>query len=86
MPTKLLAGWPVFASNHLVGLLRIPLIVITSSGIMISDSGHRDHSPERRGRLSRSKSGVSSGTFLTDKRSVTATLPDVSESPQPPGR
>ena len=26
-------------------LLRIPLIVITSSGIMISDSGHRDHPP-----------------------------------------
>ncbi len=25
--------------------LRIPLIVITSSGIMISDSGHRDHPP-----------------------------------------
>ena len=26
-------------------ILRIPLIVITSSGIMISDSGHRDHPP-----------------------------------------
>ena len=26
-------------------LVRIPLIVITSSGIMISDSGHRDHPP-----------------------------------------
>ena len=25
--------------------VRIPLIVITSSGIMISDSGHRDHPP-----------------------------------------
>ena len=25
--------------------MRIPLIVITSSGIMISDSGHRDHPP-----------------------------------------
>ena len=27
--------------------LRIPLIVITSSGIMITDSGDCDHPPER---------------------------------------
>ena len=28
-------------------LLRIPLIVITSSGIMLTDSGDCDHPPER---------------------------------------
>ena len=28
-------------------LLGIPLIVNTSSGIMNTDSGHREHSPER---------------------------------------
>ena len=33
------------SAETLARMMRIPLIVITSSGIMISDSGHRDHPP-----------------------------------------
>ena len=34
-------------ANDSVGVVGIPLIVNTSSGIMNTDSGHREHSPER---------------------------------------
>ena len=36
-----------YARQHDFRIVGIPLIVIISSGIMNTDSGHREHSPER---------------------------------------
>ena len=38
---------PAWRVGSGLGFLGIPLIVNTSSGIMNTDSGHREHSPER---------------------------------------
>ena len=43
---KVLATWTECLDSA-AGVVGIPLIVNTSSGIMNTDSGHREHSPER---------------------------------------